>query len=667
MWVAVPKSVLHPLFRAAIQRGDVEWVSSHLADGRDVNSVDQRGRTPLMFAAQEGHLELCRLLLEHGADRNAKDDSGSSAIDAARLAGRQKVVELLELAAPEREQEQETLIGCTPDAESDSDFFGEWEEDAVVLAPMDDGALRSQVIEAQKESLKFKAPSQDGSWEDIKIDLPNPSGLATVIELQRDDIQSLLATLIGRAEELGYYEQNQIEAISLDAGGNSEKEIAQHLQQLMGDLGVFHDEGGGEWLFAPLVDEKFEPDDVSEEYWAYLRDLSAKTNDPFSHLIRDVENSVLLDRDGEERLGLLISLAVNDAIRVISSDDKVVAALLELKRMIAANPYLVGNISRMGVDEVGGEGDNALVATKFTSLLETAALSCSDKGDVECSKRAMDTLEQLELTLLGIKVIHGTLVALGSDNCQLNDIVQRGVRLEREMFMANLRLAISVSAKYGWSSLPQMDRIQDAFLGLLRAIEKFDFHRGYKFSTYATWWLKQAVTRSIADKGRLIRVPVHMTERLWKVAKSARVAGFDSPREMPISELSSASGYSEIEIRKVFSIVDDASLWGDSLSDHDAVMSFVDEAADPFAFAERAEMERIVQSGIDELQGRQAGVIRHRFGFLDGSEMTLEEVGQMYGVTRERIRQIENKALSALRHPQRIIAVLRGYVGAEVQ
>lgn len=662
MCAVVLESVLHPLFRAAIQQGDIKRVVRYIADGRNVNSADQRRRTPLILAAQGGHLELCRLLLKHGANRDARDESGLSAIDVAKIAGWEMVVELLEVPVPGAE----SSIGESLEIESDSELFDDWEEEGIVSAPSDDGALRFQVIEIQKELLKCKALSQEGDWGRINIDLPSPSELTAAIELQRDDVQSLLATLLGRAEEFGHYRKSQIDAIARDAGGDFEEETARHLQQLMGDLGVFQDEDDDEWLSGSLIDESFELSDEAEDYWQYLRDLSAKTNDPFTHLSQEVERSVLLDRDGEERIGLLISLAINDAIGILSRDDKAIAALLELEKMAATDPYLVGKISRMNVGGSGDEHENLLISEKFGSMLKNVALSWSGEEGLWSSREIASTLEKLELTMLGIRMIHGVLIGLGSQNLQLSEVIERGARLEREMFMANLRLAISVAQKYNWSKIPKMDRVQESFLGLLKAVEKFDFQRGYKFSTYATWWLKQAVTRAIADKGRLIRVPVHMMERLGKISKSARLAGFDSPLEMPISELSDATGYSDVEILRGLSIVDDVSLWGDSLSDYDAAMSLVDESADPVAYTERLAVERIVQASIGELQDRQADVVRHRFGFVGGTEMTLDEVGQMYGVTRERIRQIEAKALKALRHPKSSVAVLRGYVGEKM-
>lgn len=655
----ISRTPLHPIFRAAIQRGDIEQVAGHLQDGKDVNSVDPKGRTPLMFAALSGNVELCGLLLERGADVGILDDEGTSAVEVALNGGWDPVVDLLLAMGPVKASVVDDLES---QMESESGFLGMWEAEDEVFEPGDDGAIRAGLLEAHADISRHRIRDTDGRLDGIEIDLPDSKGLAKSVELQQGDVQSQLATLIGFAGKFGFFKQSQIESVAGDVGGGPIEETLRHLQQLMGDLGFVQDDDD-EWLPWPLMDEACVPEVKLDDYWHYLQDLASRTNDPYLYLVRDVARSVLLDREGEERIGLLISLAIKDAIRAIASDKQAMAALLELESMVSADPYLAGKISRMDVDE--DKDGNALASSRFSSLLADAIHVWTSGENTVSHRGFVDVLEKLELTMYGIKMVH-LLLDSGGQNRKLADAVERGVKLEREMFMANTKLAISVAEKYRWSSLSRMDRIQETYLGLLRAIEKFDFDKGYKFSTYATWWLRQSISRAVADKNRLMRVPVHMLEKLNKLAKTARVSGFDSPAQVPVMELSEATGFSENEIRKVLAIADDIELWEDSPSLQAAAMNFHDDREDPVEYAERRELERIVQAGIDELSERQAEIIRHRFGMVDGIERTLEEVGQMYGLTRERVRQIEAKALIKLRHPERCVAVLKGYIGREV-
>ena len=246
-------------------------------------------------------------------------------------------------------------------------------------------------------------------------------------------------------------------------------------------------------------------------------------------------------------------------------------------------------------------------------------------------------------------------------NQPLTKALERVTKLEYEMFAANVRLAISVAEKYRWSRVPQMDRIQEAYLGLLKAIERFDFERGFKFSTYATWWLRQSVTRSIADKERMIRLPVYVVDRINKLEKIARLAGSESPLAMPIANLAASSGYSELEIHRTLSVVEDPVLWEDNEEDLNQVAASVDENTDPFGHVQKTDIQRIVREAIEKLNPREAEVIRKRFGLADAEEKTLEEIGVLFGVTRERIRQIEAKALDRLRRASSPIACLQNY------
>ncbi|RJS02671.1 sigma-70 family RNA polymerase sigma factor [Xanthomonas sp. CFBP 7698] len=650
------KQSLPPLFRAALQQGDIERVARHIAEGRSVDSADQRGRTPLMFAAQAGNVQLCKLLLEHGADKAALDGSGMSASDVAKAAGWIAVVELL---APHGDPDVMDL-GDPAETDTEADIFGTWEPEDVATIPADDEVVRTGIIEAQSLLEGQRPIPQDAGWGNFVFELPDPDGMDAAIGLQEDDQQALFATLIGRASDYGLYRQRQIDLLVSDSELGADVDFGQHLRQLLGDIGAIPDDERDEWLVGPLIDERLDLEEDPEAYLQYLRDLSATRNDPHFQLTKEVERSVLLDRDGEERLGLLASLVINDAIRTISNDEHAMEALINLEMVIADDPYAAGRISRIEAD--GDEEGSSKISEKLKGVLALVSSAWANRDTVP-SKNISVLVERLELTMYGVRTVHQSMSAAGHANPHLAEILARGTRVEREMFAANIRLAISVAEKYAWSNIPRMDRIQESFIGLLKAIEKFDFRRGYKFSTYATWWLKQAVTRAIADKSRLIRVPVHMMERLSKVAKAARMTGFESPMGIPLSEIANLTGYSEAEVRRTLSVVEDASLWEDSPADQDAVMSVADELADPADFAEHMEMARLVHLSIKEISEKQADVIRHRFGLVDGVERTLEEVGQMHGVTRERIRQIESKALKALRHPQRTLAALEGYVG----
>jgi RNA polymerase primary sigma factor len=320
---------------------------------------------------------------------------------------------------------------------------------------------------------------------------------------------------------------------------------------------------------------------------------------------------------------------------------------------------------RSGIDEIlsvdDGESDQIGALFAETTGGGVALLTHDDEGEdasfaVEARGMALDDPVRMYLREIGrIPLL------TGEEEIDLaRQIVQggeSGARAKQKLVQANLRLVVSIAKKYVGRGMLFLDLIQEGNLGLIRAAEKFDHERGYKFSTYATWWIRQAITRAIADQARTIRIPVHMVETINKLKKITRKLAQELSRKPTEEELAFAMAITVPKLRDIIKVAqeplsletpigkEEDSRLGDFIEDR--------EAKAPATTVAHELLREDLTEVLSSLSPRERDVLRLRFGLDDGRQRTLEEVGQLFGVTRERIRQIEAKALRKLRHPNR--------------
>src|ERR1700686_1212525 len=298
----------------------------------------------------------------------------------------------------------------------------------------------------------------------------------------------------------------------------------------------------------------------------------------------------------------------------------------------------------MGIEGSDGEKD-------FEEVVEI-------DDDLIATIEAMDSVSLDDPVRMYLKEIGRVALLKAEQEVTLAKAIEAGDDdAKHKLTEANLRLVVSIAKKYIGRGMSFLDLIQEGNMGLIRAVEKFDYHKGYKFSTYATWWIRQAITRAIADQARTIRIPVHMVETINKLVRVSRRLLQELGREPTDQEIGDEMGISAEKVREIVKVSQDpVSLETPIGEEEDSHLGdFVEdkEATSPSDAASLTMLRTEVEDILDTLTPRERRVLQLRFGLIDGHQRTLEEVGKRFGVTRERIRQIEAKALRKLRHPSR--------------
>ncbi len=306
------------------------------------------------------------------------------------------------------------------------------------------------------------------------------------------------------------------------------------------------------------------------------------------------------------------------------------------------------------LDETAASAD--LVRVYLNEIGKVALLTAADE---------VDLAKRIEAGLYAEHLLAASNIFSAARKRDLRALVIDGERAKDHLLRANLRLVVSLAKRYTGHGMPFLDLIQEGNLGLIRAVEKFDYTKGFKFSTYATWWIRQAISRAMADQSRTIRLPVHLVEQVNKLQRIRRELNQQLGREATHAELAVELDLSEERVRELVDLSRDlVSLDQTVGADDDAALGdFIADDTAPAAEAavEAGLMRRQLQSVLSTLEAREAAVVRMRYGLDDGQPRTLDEIGRAFKLSRERIRQIERETMAKLRHPSRAQA-LRDYL-----
>ena len=356
-------------------------------------------------------------------------------------------------------------------------------------------------------------------------------------------------------------------------------------------------------------------------------------------------NNMLSEKNfSTDKIDQLITKLQNDGVQLVDTiEDK--QALLSVPEDLVD----FETIESTDFDEVDSDdefSENEIDDSEVDKLLQT---------DLAKMAESMDVDEPIKMYLREIGQI--PLLSFDEETEYAKKVLEGDEEAKQKLIEANLRLVVSIAKKHTNRGLKMLDLIQEGNIGLMKAVEKFEYEKGFKFSTYATWWIRQAITRAIADQGRTIRIPVHMIETINKIKKESRIILQETGKEPTAEELSKKL---ELPVDKVKNILemnqDPISLETPVGSEEDSELGdFVedDKFLNPYDATTRVLLKEQLDEILKTLNEREEMVLRYRYGLDDGSQKTLEEVGKIFNVTRERIRQIEVKALRKLRHPSR--------------
>lgn len=543
-------------------------------------------------------------------------------------------------------------------ASDEEPCIGRWEPEVESVAPDGDAAVTEEIRAVHLAIGQHRAIDSDEDWSDVKAFLPERA-----LPLSSEDGEGVsVRSLLLRALREGSVPESFLAEVCREADGSRNEEAERLLSFVVGELGASIDERHESDGAPHQPHETFSEELVLSEAISYAEELTSGTNDSLRLYLRGFKGK-LLTADEELALGRAMEEQGEAALDALALWPTGVAIIVEAGRKVACGEADVESFSSGAdpSDDVNPtsqfpESDSEDVtveldrdASAFVAAVNEVAVSVGDKSRLRTALAAANLSRGFLLELVKVAGVQGA-------ESDFAAAVARQAVAREKMILSNLRLAFSIAKKYMRSGEPLEDLIQEGNIGLMKAVERYDWRKGFRFSTYATWWIRQQISRAIADKSRTIRIPVHMYETVRRTERERDEIEARTGCPERLEQTARRMGLPVEKVRRILELFESTV----SLDETDVETGLTvgerlpgPESDNPYRRVEASSLRATLLSLIGGLQEREGEVIALRFGLGDEDPLTLEEVGQRFDVTRERIRQIEVKALRRLSHPTR--------------